>query len=85
MDWLIHSIHHHQVMWTLGAYYFTASAVGALPTPTQLGGFYRWFFDFSHVFSANIFRVVATRLPLSQQFQQDQSVQKGEPDAKPIQ
>ena len=67
MNWLIISIHAHPAIWGIGAFWVSSAAIGALPTPaTGSAGFYRWFFDFSHVLSANIFRVIATRYPQMQ-------------------
>lgn len=54
------SFHHHQVLYTLASYYVLSSAISTLPSPKS-DGFYRWFFDFSHLLAANVSRVVATR------------------------
>ena len=73
MNWLLASIHAHQVTWALGTFWTVSAAIGAMPTPQSQTGFYRWLFDFSHVLAANIARVVATRYP------QAQLVQNGTP------
>jgi hypothetical protein len=67
MNTIINSIHAHPTYWALGAYYTLSNAVGALPTPTAQGGFYRFFFDFSHALAGNISRIVATRYPQVQE------------------
>jgi len=64
MDWLFASIHAHGTIWALGSYFLFSNAISAMPTPANTsGGFYRWLFDFSHLLSGNITRIVATRFP----------------------
>lgn len=64
MDWLLASIHAHPTAWALGTFWVTSNAVSAMPSPTATSGnFYRWSFDFLHLLSANVMRIVATRYP----------------------
>ena len=66
MNAIAASMHAHQVLWTLGSYFVFASAVGAMPTPTDKNGpFYHWAFTFLTTLSAGIARVVATKAPQS--------------------
>lgn len=63
MDWLLTSIHAHPAIWAVGTFWVLSAAIGAMPTPDSNKGFYRWLFDFAHVLSANVARVIATRYP----------------------
>lgn len=65
MESILTSIHAHPAIWTVGAFWVFSAAIGAMPTPDSNKGFYRWLFDFSHVLSANVARVIATRYPQS--------------------
>lgn len=64
MDWFISSFQSHTTAWTLGSYFVFSNAISAMPTPaSSSGGFYRWLFDFGHLLSGNITRIIATRYP----------------------
>lgn len=69
MDWLVASIHAHSTAWALGTYFTVSNAISAMPTPGNTsGGWYRWLFDFSHLISGNITRIIATRYPQASGF-----------------
>lgn len=51
----------HQVIVTFIATALVNCAVTAMPSPQSDRGFYRWLFDFSHLFLLNITRIIATR------------------------
>jgi hypothetical protein len=62
--YIVASMAAHQVLWTLGLYSVFSNAVGAMPTPSpESSNFYRWSFDFGHLMSSNISRIIATRYP----------------------
>src|SRR5208337_51065 len=64
MNWILASIHAHTTAWVLGSYFIFSNAISAMPSPANTsGGFYRWLFDFSHLLSGNITRIIATRYP----------------------
>lgn len=64
MDWLLASIHAHPTAWALGTFWVASNAVSAMPTPAAgSNSFYRWAFDFLHLLSANVTRIIATRYP----------------------
>jgi len=55
---------HHQVVYTLIAYYLGASAVGTMPPTTDKSpAWYRWLHDFLHVLAANAAQLMKNKLP----------------------
>lgn len=77
---ILASIHAHPVQWLEGAW-LLSNAIGTLPTPSSQTGFYRWFFDFSHLVAGNATRIFATRYPSF--FQQTPPAPPAVPPATP--
>ena len=64
MNGLIALIVAHQVTSTIVACWVFSAGVGAMPTPAATSGpFYVWTFNFLHVVTAGIARLVATKFP----------------------
>lgn len=57
---MLHWIETHGFEMMVG-YYFFATVVGALPTPTDSGMVYKFFFNFMHGLAANSLRIPQVR------------------------
>ena len=57
---MLHWIETHGFEMMVG-YYLFATMVGALPTPADTGGFYKFFFSFMHGLAANSLRIPQVR------------------------
>lgn len=63
-SWIGTIIQNNPIVTTVVLMLFVSSAVGAMPSPTftSTSG-YRWLFDFLHIFTGGLFRIIATRNP----------------------